>query len=512
MANFNGKKVNPTKTTNLAGGVAYKENPKTELASLMVTSFLSGDKYYQKEADTIKQFEDVFNTLLNTDKLFLAKAAIYARDKFNMRSISHLCSALLMESVVAGKWTEPEMKALEHYFTKVTMRPDDMSEAIAAYSSRPGAYTTKAGRIQIPQVAKRGFSAAMASYDEYRMAKYRNEDKEYSLIDVVRMVHTKKTPNNASALEKLVAGTLRSVDTWEAKQSKAGEAGDKEAVATAKKEAWSEFVAKGERIEYFALLRNLRNLAEQADTETLNSALDLLDNQKLIKRSKVLPFRYISAYDAITSAHFSAVKTNKIKRALNRAVEISLSNVPKFPGTTAIFVDTSGSMSCRVSDNSNVSCSHIAGLFASVLYKSNDAIIVQFDDRAKIPSLNPEDSVFTLTDKIRGCGGGTNLDVAFRALDEKVDRIIILSDMQIWKDNCWWNSKPATQSFSDYKKRTGASNCKIYSFDLQGNGTLQFPEQNVFLCAGWSDHSFDILTKMEEDKQYMIKEIEAIEL
>ena len=37
-------------------------------------------------------------------------------------------------------------------------------------------------------------------------------------------------------------------------------------------------------------------------------------------------------------------------------------------------------------------------------------------------------------------------------------------------------------------------------------------ERNVFAIAGVSEHAFDIMSKMEEDKQYMIHEIEAIEL
>ena len=55
MSKFNSAKVSSTATTNLAGGSAYKESAKLELASLLVTSFLSGDKAYEKEADTIKR-------------------------------------------------------------------------------------------------------------------------------------------------------------------------------------------------------------------------------------------------------------------------------------------------------------------------------------------------------------------------------------------------------------------------------------------------------------------------
>ena len=45
-----------------------------------------------------------------------------------------------------------------------------------------------------------------------------------------------------------------------------------------------------------------------------------------------------------------------------------------------------------------------------------------------------------------------------------------------------------------YKAKTGA-NPFIYSFDLAGYGTLQFPEHQVFCLAGFSEKVFDLITK-----------------
>ena len=53
MAKFN-KKSPGAKTTNLAGGDAYSQNPKLELASILLTSFVI-DQFYRTADDTIER-------------------------------------------------------------------------------------------------------------------------------------------------------------------------------------------------------------------------------------------------------------------------------------------------------------------------------------------------------------------------------------------------------------------------------------------------------------------------
>jgi site-specific DNA-cytosine methylase len=69
---------------------------------------------------------------------------------------------------------------------------------------------------------------------------------------------------------------------------------------------------------------------------------------------------------------------------------------------------------------------------------------------------------------------------------------------------------PSTE-FNQYKKKFGA-NPYVYSWDLAGYSTLQFPEQNVFALAGFSDKVFDIMKMMELDKKALFNEIKAIQL
>ena len=68
-----------------------------------------------------------------------------------------------------------------------------------------------------------------------------------------------------------------------------------------------------------------------------------------------------------------------------------------------------------------------------------------------------------------------------------------------------------TASFAAYKQRTGADP-RVFSFDLAGYGTLQFPERNVFTLAGFSDKALQTMRFLEDDQSALLREIEAIEL
>ena len=82
-------------------------------------------------------------------------------------------------------------------------------------------------------------------------------------------------------------GELKSKDTWESKLTQAGkEAKTDEEKAELKSQAWAELVGTG-KIGYFALLRNLRNIFEQADETTRAQALVLLQDEKRIRKSLV---------------------------------------------------------------------------------------------------------------------------------------------------------------------------------------------------------------------------------
>ncbi|MEO0414301.1 MAG: TROVE domain-containing protein [Verrucomicrobiota bacterium] len=476
------------KAFNRAGGRAHKESLKLELVSMLLTSMLK-DHYYESANGSVTRLAKLVNDI--GDKKFVAKAALFARKEAGMRSVSHLVAGEIAHSVKGEQWTKS-------FIERVIHRPDDVIEILAyclAVYGRP-----------LPNSLKKGLGKALANFDDYQLAKYRKTSGALKLVDAVNLLH----PPHTEALGKLVDGSLSPANTWETRMTQAGQQGGNDVHKTElKADVWIDLV-KNRKIGYFALLRNLKNILEQAP-QLVDDAVAMLTDERFIKKSLVMPFRYRTALDRIeevqvpsawkrmVSLSFAAEK-QKVIRALNRAVEISLANVPVFDGRTLIALDCSGSMIGQPMK--------IGSLFASVLMKSNQADLMLFDESARYTSFNIDDTTLSLAKQIekKAIWGGTDFHCIFDKANQAYDRVIILSDMQAWKG--YWTPHAAVDR---YVKKFG-QRPKIYSFDLAGLGTLQFPEKDVYALAGFSDKTMETLRFLEEDKRALIKKIEAIDL
>jgi 60 kDa SS-A/Ro ribonucleoprotein len=461
LSKFN-TKTPTTKTINRAGGPAYSQSDELALASLLLTSFLK-DQHYRSGDQTQKELVDLVHRV---DPLYAAQAAVYARNVFGMRSVSH---------VVAGELTKPlcGLEWAKNFYNKVAFRPDDVTEILSYVSAKPSHAMAK------------GLRLALERFDDYQISKYKGEKKTVKLVDAVNIVHA-----HSPSIAKLVDGTLKPAETFETKLSKAGKAENKE---EAKAEAWRELL-ENRKIGYLALVRNLRNIAEQAP-DLVETACDLLQDEALVAKSKIFPFQYLTAYQELKK-----LGERKILSALTRAVDLSCKNVPRFEGKTLVVVDTSISMRGQPE--------HIASLFAGIMSKAMDADIMTFNYEASWHSYNPDDSTITIAEGLIMSGGGTNLGSIFPKIGTKhYDRIFILSDMQTWMDSHF--GTPVKQGFAAYKKVN--PEVKLYTFDLQGYGDMQFPERNVSCVAGWSDKAFDVIKQLESGTS-LVEQIKKVEL
>ncbi len=228
MAKFNrnvkGEKNKPD-AVNLAGGAeSFAQEPKRELVSLVLTSFVQ-DKFY-RGAET--ELEKVTELAARVDPEFVAKLAVFARNEFGMRSISHVLAVELGDKDRGARWRR-------RFYNRVIRRVDDMTEIMALWGSRNGK--------PWPQAMKRGFAQAIGRFTPYQLAKYRMEGKAVKLIDVVNIVRPVATERNGDGLRRLVEGTLRNEDTWESRITAAGqEGGTKEETQERKTEAWAEMI------------------------------------------------------------------------------------------------------------------------------------------------------------------------------------------------------------------------------------------------------------------------------
>lgn len=272
MAYFN-QKSQGTKTTNLAGGAAFKESEKLKLASILLTSF-GGDKFYQTHTSYQRELETL---IANVDKLFAAKAICFARKVFGMRTITHFAASVLAQHISGEPWAKD-------FFASVVNRPDDMTEIVACTLSR---------KQKVSNAMKKGFAKALGNFSEYQLAKYRGEGNAVKLVDVVNLCHPVETAKNNGAISKLVKGELRSTETWESLLTAAGSDNSK------KEQAWFELLSQN-KLGYMALLRNLRNIAMLGNEKLLDMTCQALVNEKAIKKSLVLPFRFATAYKEVS--------------------------------------------------------------------------------------------------------------------------------------------------------------------------------------------------------------------
>lgn len=496
-------KAGGKKVVNHQGGTSFTLSAKEQLATFLLSQFMTGG-FYETQND---QHARLVEMISNVDPVFAAKAAIYARDKFGMRTVTHVVGARLPQLVKGQPW-------MKNAISSMIVRPDDAVEMMAYHKS------VITGPI--PNALKKGVALGLRRFDGFQLDKW-NKGGKFNLVDTVNLVTGgKKGRYRGNVISEtangLVQGKLETAETWETKLSQAGQSEDKDA---AKAEAWQEMVMSG-KIGHMALLMNLRNILETADTlseakgrELVNKVFELLSNEKRVVNSRVFPFRYITTLDEISKMTLKNLRNrNVVVDGLNAALDISVMQViPKFDGKTLIAVDDSGSMTgATVGGDRSVRrmVSDVAAQLAAFVYKSNpDSEVIYFAYNARSGKyVNPSDSTTTVVQGIRkeiGRGGGTYFNQIFDWMGDKFyDRVIILSDMQ---------GADSVQREIDNYRRNVNPDVFIHSLDLAGYGTSMFaPNNNVAKYAGFSEKVFTLMAQAEEDPKALVNEIEAVEI
>ena len=545
MAKFNEKKVGthlPTET-NLMGEKAYKLDPREELVSTVLTTFLQ-KSYYEKEKEIVERIK---KSAVACDPLFVAKTAMYARTEANMRTVSHLLAAELAPRISGEEWAK-------RFYNKILVRPDDMSEILSYYKN---VMKQKA----VPNAMRKGFKSKLENLDPYLIDKYKMPGRAISLIDLVNLFRPKSTQKNAEAFKLLMTKDGKGIDKLysskilEKEMSKAGTV-SKEKVQEAKKEAIEAVLDNDKGMPIFNLLRNLRNIVLNAP-DSIDEAIRQLTTPETIYKSRLLPFRFLSAYIEIDNLKTTSVveksaiifedeiKTRKVNTtelaaikakllpAIEKAIELSCANIPELEGRTAVLIDHSGSMrgdgggSSLVSVLSKTTVVDIADVFAAMMISKQPNVYVGlFGDKLLPFKVNRDEGILQTTRRMfaegRSCGGGTEQSVYtfFREIirDKKaIDNIIVFSDMVIGERNSWYglhssgdHSGSFQKLFADFRKMY--PHTKVISVDIhQTSGTTVFNKNlNVTQVAGWSEKIFDVISSGTAGYKAIIEEIEKI--
>lgn len=486
MAKFNRKKVSiiGPDTVNVAGGEAFQESLKLELVSLLLTSMVQ-DRFYRSASQELNRLTTLVDALIKDDEAyFIAQAGVYARRTFGLRSITHVLAALLARRVRGASWTKD-------FYNAIIARPDDLTEIMALVLATGN---------NVPNALKDGFAKALGRISGYGLAKYKGEKRAVHLVDVVNLTH----PVGNESLDKLMNGRLETAQTWEAGMSEIGQELSGTAQQAVNAELWTDLIKK-KKIGYLALLRNLRNILKMHLAEdVLTMVAERLTDEKAIKKSMIFPFQFQTAYDVVSA--IDSTHTRMFMKVLNEAAEISLNNVPVFEGDTLIAMDLSGSMVAPVGTST---AAKVGGLFAASLWKSNENsdLMIFGSDATYFNTMLLDTGLFQIAQVLSESDrGGTNFHEIFKKAKRRYDRIIIISDCQAWEQY-----HTPKEALKDYQKKFNVIP-HIYSMDLCGLGTLQFPENKVYAIAGFSDKIFDVMQTLETDRQALIHTIEKVDI
>ena len=369
------------------GGPAQSGSHQDQLRRAVTSCLLWEDSFYESGVDIAQRIHELANYCSGHFVLSLA------HEVKTQHKLRH-APMWLMLSVLPRKDVTGEAKA--KMVESLVTRADDLAEFVAMY--------WKDGKKPLPASLKRGLAAAFEKFDEYQFAKY-NSPGAVRLRDVMFLVHPNPGKGRKKIYKRIANDTLKTPDTWEVSLSGGGD----------KTETFTRLLQE-DRLGYLAALRNLRNMDGVDRT--------MVEKRLLSKkgRGNILPFQFISA--AMAAPRYEAV--------IDEAMLSCLSEMDRFPGRTAILVDTSGSMHSPVSERSVIQAiDAAAGMAIMVRELCDDVRVYAWGTDCKE---TPARRGMALRDALHrtDVGHGTNSGHAVRHAqkDGPWDRMILVTDMQ----------------------------------------------------------------------------------
>ena len=502
-----------TDTHNEAGGIAYTLTPKQQLAQLAATGCLNNTYY----ADAQSQLDQVLKLAESLDAEFIAKTAVYARQKGFMKDMPALLLAVLAQK---------DVNMLARVFDQVV----DNGKMLRNFAQiiRSGAV----GRKSFGNRPKKLMQTWLLTATEKQLLNAAIGNSP-SLADVVKMVHPKPReawraawfawligkPYDREALPPIT----RAFEDY--KQSREGELPNVPfQMLTAldlNSGGWAQIAHNGSwqqvrqnlntflRHEVFAKSKNIKMVAEKLRDETA------------IARARVLPYQLLTAYQAT-----SEQMPFEIREALQDAMETAVQNVPVIQGKVVVCPDVSGSMHSPAtgycgSASTKTRCIDIAALVSAAMLRTNpQARVIPFEQITVNVKLNPRDSIMTNAEKLANVGGGGTACSAPLAMlnreKAEVDLVVIVSDNESWADDSqqWGATTSLMKEWNILKRR--CPEAKLVCLDIQPYTKAQARNrQDILNIGGFSDQVFSLIGSFAErgmGTDFWVEEIEKTPL
>lgn len=502
------------------GDLGYVRDAKSELFVLAVNFMGEQENTFYETGDSRQErFVGLIRKVTQDDPAWMQAFIPFLRDEAFMRTASVVA---LVEYARAGG---PDADML---IARTLRRADEPAELLGYY------WATNGGRKTIAEQIKRGLSfSADKLYNEFNALKYDGVSHGIRFGDVIELTHPKlgsrkaeqsqlfrylldrrHHPDNIRAevalLPQIAANRdLRQLATADRRNwlRKNGNDGLKAAGMTWESlsewlpggmdsEAWEAMIPS---MGYMALLRNLRNFDEAGVSDVVaGQVIERLTDPEQVAKSMQFPYRFYSAYSNTNSLRWAA--------GLEKALDLSVQNIPKLAGRSLVLIDVSGSMTAPMSNKSQIQMCVAAALFGVAQFRAAgfSGDIVQFGQDNKNLRMEKGWSVLKGTayaSTNHDVGHSTNLWPALRDNYNGHDRVFIFTDMQA-------NNFTGTggYGYSGYSEGSAAVlkqvKGPVYFWNLAGYrpSAAETGADGVYEMAGLSDVTFRQIALLEASK------------
>ena len=476
----------PSMTRTHEGAQAWTMDVQTELFTLAVNNMVSEDTFYEKAKDRDARFAGLVRQAALQHPEWTAGLIGWLRSEANMRTASLVAACEYARSGAPNSRTVVD---------KACQRADEPGEILSYWL---GTY----GRPILSAVKRGVADAAIRLYNEKSYVKWDSSGSSMRFGDVIDLVHPKpKAPWQASLFRRALEdrhnrdkdlASVPGVDGYKgwiragAPIEQLPHAATWENVSAHHKMdavAWEAIIPQ---MGYMALLRNLRNFEKaKVPAAMLSFVANKLADPEEVAKSRQLPFRFWSAYKNSGTMRFGPT--------LETALDLSIANIPDFPGKTLVMVDTSDSMTSRLSAKSKISCMEAGVLFGAAVaaHSAPGSGLAMY--ATNVAGVKPQTSLLRTIEFVMQSSGvvghGTNTWPATKAVWDAqgpFDRIFIFTDGQ---------SHPSTAD------QFVPKHVPVYTWHLGGYGNSDIQlGSGRYALAGLSDQSFKLVSILESGK------------
>ena len=476
-----------TDSANEAGGTAYRLSAKHALAQYAATGCLNGT--YYAEAET--QLEQVLNLCSQVEPEFIAYTAIWCRRHGGMKDMPALLCAVL--SVRGHEW-------LPVAFEQVIDNGRMLRNFVQIL--RSGALGRKSLGTMPKRLVQQWLNRA---HEEMLLAAAVGNAP--SLADIVKMVHPRPSEPWRSAFFAWLIGkpydeaelpeALRDFEHYKREGGELPQVPFRMLTAQPLDDrAWATLAQRGGWQMIRMNLNSFRRHGVFEQPGMTNCLVKRLTDEKAIRKARGFPYQLLTTYRSTTGV------PERIRDALERAMEIALTQVRRLPGRVVVCPDVSGSMHAPVTGwrpgaTTTTRCVDVAALVAAAfLRKDRHTLVLPFEHDVVGLRLHQQATAMENASRLAEIGGGgTDCSSPLRWLNrrkEKAELVLLVSDNESWIDAGRYRSSATLVEWERFRRRNPGA--KLICLDIQPYATSQAPErEDILNIGGFSDAVFSLI-------------------